>query len=81
MNIKLILGVLALVTSLIFSVQNAGLVEVTFIAWHFSTSLALILFVALATGLIGGWAITSATQKRKTVPEKPLHRESTLDRD
>lgn len=65
MKVKLILGVAMLVSTIVFSVQNAGLVEVTFIAWHFTTSLALILFVALATGLIGGWAITSAMQQGK----------------
>lgn len=63
MNFKLILGVVLLLAALVFSVQNAGAVEVRFLAWKFGTSLALVLFGALAAGLIGGWAITSALRK------------------
>jgi uncharacterized integral membrane protein len=51
--------VLLLVT-LIFTVQNAAAVDVKFLGWKFSTSLALVIFVTLASGFIVGWAITSA---------------------
>ncbi len=68
MNFKLILGAILLVAALIFSVQNANAVDVKLLVWTFPTSLALVIFVALAAGLIGGWAITSALrQHRKTV--------------
>lgn len=45
MNIKLILGGVLLLAALVFSVQNAGVVDVKFLGWKFSTS--------LATGVIG----------------------------
>ena len=63
MNFKLILGALMLLVALVFSVQNAGAVDVKLLAWTFPISLALVIFVALAAGLIGGWAITSALRQ------------------
>jgi uncharacterized integral membrane protein len=71
MNFKLILGAVLLLVALVFSVQNAGAVDVRFLAWKFSTSLALVIFGALAAGLIGGWAITSALHRKSTTPKSP----------
>lgn len=66
MNLKLILGVVVLVLTLVFTVQNAGVVDVTFLGWRFSTSLALVIFASVAAGFIGGWVLTSALRlKRK----------------
>lgn len=62
MNLKLIMGALLLLVALVFSVQNASVVEVKFLVWNFSLSLALLLFGTLFLGLIGGWAIISALQ-------------------
>ncbi len=72
MNLKLILGAALLLVALVFSVQNAGVVDVKFLAWKFSPSLALVLFAALAAGLIGGWAITSTLRRKSNVPQSPL---------
>jgi len=69
MNFKLILGAVLLLAALVFSVQNAGAVDVKFLAWKFSTSLALVIFGALAAGLIGGWAITSALRRQRKTPK------------
>ena len=60
MRIKLILGVVLLLATLIFTVQNSATVDVKFLLWKFSTSLALVIFSSLASGFIVGWAITSA---------------------
>jgi uncharacterized integral membrane protein len=67
MNFKLILGAALLLAALVFSVQNAGVVDVKFLVWKFSTSLALVIFAALAAGLIGGWAITSALRRKSKI--------------
>jgi uncharacterized integral membrane protein len=67
MNLKLVLGAVLLLVALVFSVQNAGAVDVRFLAWKFSTSLALVIFGALAAGLIGGWAITSALRRKSKI--------------
>jgi uncharacterized integral membrane protein len=72
MNFKLMLGATLLLAALVFSVQNAGVVELKFLAWKFSTSLALVLFAALAAGLIGGWAITSALRRKGKAPKSSV---------
>jgi uncharacterized integral membrane protein len=69
MNFKLILGAVLLLAALVFSVQNAGAVDVTFLAWKSSTSLALVICGALAAGLIGGWAITSTLHCQSNSPQ------------
>lgn len=67
MKLKIILGAILLLLTLVFSVQNAEVVDVQFFAWKFSISLALILFAALAAGLIGGWAVSSALQIQRKI--------------
>lgn len=67
MNFKLILGSVLLLAALVFSAQNAGVVDVKFLGWKFSTPLALVIFGALAAGLIGGWAITSAWRRQSKI--------------
>lgn len=65
MNFKLILGAILLVAALIFSVQNADAMDVMLLVRTFPFSLALVIFVAVAAGLIGGWAITSALRQHR----------------
>lgn len=67
MNIKLILGGVLLLAALVFAVQNSGVVDVKFLVWKFSTSLALVIFASLASGLIGGWAVLSALRLKSKV--------------
>ena len=67
MRVKLLLGVLLLLATLVFTVQNAGVVDVKFLGWTFSTSLALVIFTTLTSGLIGGWAVTSALRLKRKV--------------
>lgn len=65
MNFKLILGAVLLLAVLVFSVQNADAVDVKLLAWTSPTSLALVIFVSLTAGLIGGWALTSALREHR----------------
>jgi uncharacterized integral membrane protein len=60
MNIKLLLGGVLLLAALVFTMQNSGVLDVKFLGWKFSTSLALVIFASLASGLIAGWAVSSA---------------------
>lgn len=71
MNPKLLFGIALLLSALVFSAQNAGPVAVQILGWRFSVSLALIIFATLATGLIGGWAVTSALRRKGRVPKPP----------
>lgn len=65
MKFKLALGAVLLLAALVFVLQNSGVVEVKFLVWNFSTSLALLIFVSLASGLFAGWVLTSAAGYRK----------------
>jgi len=69
MNLKLNVGAALLLAALVFSVQNAGAVEVQILVWKFSLSLAVIIFATLAAGLITGWAVTSRLQRKSKVPK------------
>ena len=51
------LGLIAVV--LIFVVQNTQVVEFQFLVWKISASRALMLFGALAVGVIAGWILKS----------------------
>jgi uncharacterized integral membrane protein len=73
MNLKLILGAFLILTVVILSVQNAGVVEVKIFGWSFLVSLALVIFVALGIGFIGGWAVTGAVRlKRRRRKDPPV---------
>ena len=48
----LILGILLGAFSVFFALQNTAIITVTFFSWQFQGSLALILLMALATGIL-----------------------------
>jgi uncharacterized integral membrane protein len=50
--IILFLVVLMVAALVIFSVQNANPVTVSFVLWQFNASLAIVVFLALVTGMI-----------------------------
>ncbi len=52
MLIFIILALLILFFAVIFALQNTVTTSVTFLFWHFSGSLALVLLVALGAGLL-----------------------------
>jgi len=56
------IGLIALV--LIFVVQNTQVVEFKFLIWTMSLSRALMLFGALAVGVIAGWIFKSPKAKQ-----------------
>jgi len=49
----------------IFVFQNMQMVEVKFLVWSMTISRALILFITLAIGLIGGYLLGYPTRRRK----------------
>jgi uncharacterized integral membrane protein len=52
MILSLILGLIIGALSVIFALQNIFPVTVTFVAWEFTTSLALIIILAILIGLM-----------------------------
>ncbi|MBN2332775.1 MAG: LapA family protein [Deltaproteobacteria bacterium] len=60
--VALVIGLLAL----LFMVQNARVVEIRFLFWHFSLSRALLLLVTMLAGLVLGVLFGSYRSKDKT---------------
>lgn len=54
----------------VFSVQNAAPVAVSFLFWHFEASLAVVIVLALLTGIVAGMALLSMLRLRRTMREK-----------
>ncbi len=52
MQIFLVFSLLIAAVAVIFAVQNATIITISFLVWEFQGSLALILLVALATGAL-----------------------------
>lgn len=68
-----IIAVLVLITLVIvFSVQNAAPVAVSFLAWHTQASLAIIIFLSVIIGTLIGiilssfWMLKQRTARKKT---------------
>ncbi|HYA88496.1 MAG TPA: LapA family protein [Nitrospirota bacterium] len=61
----------------IFSIQNAGSVAVSFLSWHFDASLAMVIALSFLAGMIIGMAILAAirmsrsARKKKAMASKP----------
>jgi uncharacterized integral membrane protein len=49
----------------LFVVQNAGAVEVRFLAWSFALSRSLLLFLVLALGVGIGWLWHGSSARRR----------------
>ena len=60
-----------------FTAQNAAPVAVSFLAWHFEASLAVVIVLAFLAGMITGMALLSWFRLRRSLREK---RESAKDR-
>lgn len=72
MQIFLFMALLIAFALILFAVQNSALVTVTFLAYHFEGSLALILIVVFASGVLTGilMAIPSFWRKRSALREQ-----------
>jgi putative membrane protein len=74
---SLIIAVVVLIIVVVFSVQNAGPVAVSFLTWRFEASLAIVIALTLLAGMIIGMAILTgmrmgrASRKKKTPERKP----------
>ena len=63
--IKNIVFACLIVFVLIFVVQNTQVVEFRFLVWTISLSRALMLFGALAVGVVAGWLLRMPKQKKE----------------
>ncbi len=65
MQIFLILSLVIAIALVLFAVQNSAIVTVSFLSLHYSGSLALILVVVFALGLLAGVLISVPSILRK----------------
>ena len=65
-----ILLVIVIIVAVIFSVQNASPVALSFLAWHFESSLAIVILLTLVVGMILGMAILSLSRLMRSMRKK-----------
>lgn len=65
-----ILLVILIGVAVIFSVQNASPVALSFLAWHFEASLAVVILLTLVIGMILGMAILSLSRLMRSMRKK-----------
>ena len=76
---SLIVGVITLCIVVLFSVQNAGPVAVSFLSWHFEASLAIVIALSVLGGMITGMTILSWIMMRRSMRKKKATvRETTI---
>jgi putative membrane protein len=65
-----ILLVIVIAVAVIFSVQNASPVALSFLSWHFEASLAIVILLTLVIGMILGMAILSLSRLMRSMRKK-----------
>ncbi len=68
--VTLVFVIVIIVAVAAFSAQNATPVAVTFLAWHFEASLALVIVLSLLIGMVVGMALLSLLRLRRSVRER-----------
>lgn len=64
MHFKLAINLVLASLAIVFVIQNVAVVEVHFLFWSFSMSLALFVFLLFAIGVIVGWLLHSYAKHR-----------------
>ena len=65
MRFKMLLALVLMLVVAIFSVQNAGMITVRFLHWHFTLSEALVILLSAFTGALAGLAIGTLSTRRR----------------
>jgi len=74
----LFLAVLIVAAAVIFSYQNLAIVTLSFVTWHFSASLAIVVFLAVLAGmLIMGFLWMGASFKKSMKKKRAKHSDAT----
>lgn len=60
MNYRLTAVLVLLGLVVVFVTQNAAVVEIRFLFWALDVSRAVVIFLALAVGVVAGWILRSA---------------------
>ena len=65
MHFRLAISLVLAGLAVLFVIQNMVVVEVRFLFWSFSMSLALFVFLLFSLGVIVGWLLHSYAQHRR----------------
>jgi uncharacterized integral membrane protein len=68
--ITLFIVVVAVTVMVVFSVQNAAPVAVAFLSWKFEASLAVIIVLAVVTGILIGGVAASLWRLKRSIKGK-----------
>jgi uncharacterized integral membrane protein len=68
--ITLFIVVVAVTVMVVFSVQNAAPVAVAFLSWKFEASLAVIIVLAVVTGILIGGVAASLWRLKRSIKDK-----------
>ena len=68
--LSLIVVFIALAIVVIFSVQNAAPVAISFLFWRFEASLVIVVFLSLLIGVLCGMVVMSWLRMRRSAREK-----------
>ncbi len=68
--IVLFFAVLIVAAAVILSYQNSAVVTLSFITWHFSASLAIVVFLAILAGMVIMGLLWMGTSFKKSVKKR-----------
>lgn len=66
-NLRLVVGLVLAGLIVLFTLQNADVVELRFLFWVWSMPRAVMIFGVLATGILLGWLLSSWLHRKKTL--------------
>ena len=86
MQLQLIMAIIVAILAVVFALQNAISIAVSFLTWKFESSLALVLLITLALGIIMSLLVSvpSMIKRRKIISsqkKKIQELESSLQRE
>lgn len=64
-NIKLIVILVALGLAVTFIIQNAAVVEISFLFWSLQISRSLLIFIVLCLGIVAGWLLSGFLRHKR----------------
>ncbi len=66
MQVFLVLSVVIAVALVLFAIQNSAIITISFLSFHYNGSLALILIVVFASGLLSGILVSMPSLLKKS---------------
>jgi uncharacterized integral membrane protein len=83
MQLLLIVGIIIAILAVVFALQNAIPITVSFLVWKFESSLALVLLIAIALGILMSLLVSvpSMIKRRGMISSQKKQLEKSLQRE